>query len=99
MNLHSNGILSEQDLFLLRLECLANQLIQVKKESKSSTQIFENQCEAKDWLTSREAANYLGRTSGAIRNMVYRGQIYPKKFGNRLYFNRRELDRAIGTSK
>ena len=57
-------------------------------------QIFENQV----WLSSEEAAMYLRRSVGQLRNMVYRGQLEHRKFCRRLYFRRTDLERAIETS-
>lgn len=57
-------------------------------------QFFENQV----WLSSEEAAIYLRRSVGQVRNMVYRGQLEHRKFCRRLYFRRTDLDRAIETS-
>lgn len=51
------------------------------------------------WLRSEDAAKYLRTSVGQIRNMVYRGQLKARKFRNRLYFKRRELDMVIETSK
>lgn len=57
---------------------------------KSESQIFQNRigCE---WLSSKEAANYLGISENAIRIMVYRRQIKFSKFGRRLRFRLRDL--------
>lgn len=51
------------------------------------------------WLKSEDAAKYLRTSVGQIRNMVYRGQLKARKFQNRLYFKRRELDFLLETSK
>lgn len=56
--------------------------------------LFENMV----WLSSEDAAKYLGRSTGQIRNMVYRRQVSHRKFCNRLYFRKTELDRAIESS-
>ena len=50
------------------------------------------------WLDSKEAANYLRKTANALRIMVYRGYIRPRKFRRRLYFRRLELDRLLESS-
>jgi hypothetical protein len=50
------------------------------------------------WLTAKEAAQYLRKTANAIRIMVYRGHIQPRKLRNRLYFRRIELDRLLESS-
>lgn len=66
-----------------------------------NTAFFENLI----WLNSEDAAIYLrkfrkdGKPSiGAIRNLVYRGQIRFRKFHRRLYFLRQELDRMLEES-
>ncbi|PIQ68543.1 MAG: hypothetical protein COV91_03380 [Candidatus Taylorbacteria bacterium CG11_big_fil_rev_8_21_14_0_20_46_11] len=51
------------------------------------------------WLRSEDAAKYLRTSVGQIRNMVYRGQLKARKFRNRLYFKRRELDNLLETSR
>ncbi|MBY0472110.1 helix-turn-helix domain-containing protein [bacterium] len=50
------------------------------------------------WLDSKEAAKYLRKTANALRIMVYRGYIRPRKFRRRLYFRRIELDRLLESS-
>ena len=50
------------------------------------------------WLDSKEAAKYLRKTANAIRIMVYRGYIRPRKFRRRLYFRKIELDRLLESS-
>lgn len=62
--------------------------------SKSVSEIFDNQV----WLNSEDAAVYLRRSVGQLRNMVYRRQIKPKKYVGRLYFRRSDLDRSIESS-
>lgn len=47
------------------------------------------------WLTVSEAAVYLRRTIGAVKNLIYRGQIRPRKWAGRVYISRLELDRSI----
>lgn len=51
------------------------------------------------WLRTEEAAQYLRTSVGQIRNMVYRKQLKARKFQNRLYFRRRELDFILEASK
>lgn len=46
-------------------------------------------------LTAAEAAEYLGRTEGAVRQLVYRREIPFVKQGRVLRFDVRELDRWI----
>lgn len=50
------------------------------------------------WLRTSEVADYLGTSSGSIRNMVYRGQLVPKTFYRRHYFLREDIDRLIMAS-
>jgi len=52
-------------------------------------QLFENQ-NSKEWLTTNEAAEFLGVTPNALRIMVYRGQVPVYKFGKRLRFRLRD---------
>ena len=57
------------------------------------------------WLSTKDAAIYLRkfRANGspsveAIRQMVYRGQLRPRKFRRSLYFLVEELDRILEES-
>jgi len=50
------------------------------------------------WLDTKEAANYLRKTANALRIMVCRGYIRPRKFRRRLYFRKIELDRLLESS-
>jgi hypothetical protein len=50
------------------------------------------------WMDSKEAAKYLRKTANALRIMVYRGYLRPRKFRHRLYFRRIELDRLLESS-
>lgn len=69
----------------------------------SSTSNSQNNCETRSpirrkWLTTKEAAEYLGTTPGGIRTRVYRQQLRPHKpFGRngKSYFKREELDRLM----
>lgn len=56
--------------------------------------IFENLI----WLSTEEAARLLRRSSHALRQLVYKGKIRPRKYGGRLYFKRSELNDLIETS-
>lgn len=58
------------------------------------SRIFDNLI----WLNSKEAALYLRKSYGALKVMVHRGQVRARKFQNRLYFKRSELDELIETS-
>ena len=60
----------------------------------SSNQLFDNLI----WMTTEETAEYLRRSVGQIRNMVYRGQLRARKCLGKLYFKRRELYELIESS-
>lgn len=62
--------------------------------SESEVMFFENLV----WMTSVEAAKYLRKSYGALRVMVCRGYIVPRRFKRRLYFKRYELDQLIENS-
>lgn len=47
------------------------------------------------WLNSEEAATYLRKTPNALRIMVSRGYIRPRRLRRRLYFRKVELDRML----
>jgi hypothetical protein len=47
------------------------------------------------WLNSKEAASYLRKSTNALRIMVCRGYLRPRRFRRRLYFRRIELDRLL----
>lgn len=47
------------------------------------------------WLSSKDAAEYLRKTVGALRVMVCRGQIRAYKWRRRLFFKRSELDSML----
>ena len=49
------------------------------------------------WLTSKEAAEYLRKSIGALRVHVHRGHIQVHKWHRRLYFKRVDLDRMLVT--
>lgn len=57
--------------------------------------LFENLI----WLTTKEAAVYLRKSVNSIHTLVSRGQLRARKFSNRLYFKREELDYLIETSQ
>lgn len=64
--------------------------------------LFENLV----WLTCVEVAIYLRKfrrsdglpSVGAIRNLVYRGKLKPRRLGRTNYFKRSEIDRALELS-
>lgn len=51
------------------------------------------------WLTTKEASVYLRRSVNAIHTLVSRRKIRARKFSNRLYFKKDELDYLIETSQ
>lgn len=51
------------------------------------------------WLTTKEAAVYLRRSVNAIHTLVSRRKLRARKFSNRLYFKKEELDYLIETSQ
>lgn len=50
------------------------------------------------WLNTNEAATYLRKTPNALRIMVNRGYIRPRRLRSRLYFRKVELDRMLESS-
>lgn len=52
----------------------------------------------KRWLRTDEVALYLGTSPGAIRNMVMRKQLTPKKCFGRNYFDRDAIDGVLERS-
>lgn len=63
-------------------------------ESKDSTSLFNNLI----WLTTEEAAEFLRKSSHALRQMLYKGQISARKVHGRLYFKKSEINTLIDTS-
>ncbi len=59
-----------------------------------NNEIFENLT----WLTTKETAFYLRKTVNAIHILVNRRKLKARKFGNRLYFKKSELNFLIETS-
>lgn len=68
-------------------------------KAESHTRLFDNLV----WLSSVDLAIYLRkfrRIDGspsveAIRQLVYRGKLKPRKLGRSLYFKKYEVDRAL----
>jgi excisionase family DNA binding protein len=65
-----------------------------KGEQSDAPMFFDNLF----WLSTEEAARLLRRSSHALRQLVYKGKIRPRKFAGRLYFKRDELNELIETS-
>ena len=66
-----------------------------RAEEKSSALLFDNLI----WLTTKEAAVYLRRSVNALHTLVSRRKLRARKFSNRLYFKKDELDYLIETSQ
>ena len=58
----------------------------------------EDKIDSLTWFNTKEAAKYLRKTANALRIMVFRGYLRPRKFRRRLYFRRLELDRLLESS-
>lgn len=52
-------------------------------EYRNKLLFFENRIE-REWLTTNEAAHFLGISENALRILVHRGQVPVFKFGRRL---------------
>jgi excisionase family DNA binding protein len=64
-------------------------------EVENSTKlIFDNLI----WMTTKEAAFYLRKTSNAIRLLVFKGDLKARKYKRRLYFKKDELDTLLETA-
>jgi helix-turn-helix protein len=50
------------------------------------------------WIRTDQVADYLGTSPNNIRNMIYRGRLFPKKFFGRWYFKREDIDLTIESS-
>ncbi len=50
------------------------------------------------WLSSKEAADYLRISVGALKNRVYRGEIFPRKLGRLNRYNKKELEQLLSAS-
>ena len=67
----------------------------IEDKNLKSSMIFENLI----WLTTKETAVYLRKSVNSIHILVSRGQLRARKYRNRLYFKKNELDYMIETSK
>ena len=66
-----------------------------KIELTTDLELSEPNLEGLTWLNSKEAASYLRKSANALRIMVCRGYLRPRRFRRRLYFRRIELDRLL----
>ena len=69
-----------------------------RMENATDWNMFEGSFDKLTWLNSKEAAKYLRKTANALRIMVFRGYLRPRKFRRRLYFRKLELDRLLESS-
>jgi len=65
-----------------------------EKNDSSQEMLFDNLV----WLNSEEAAKYLRKSVGALRVLVHRKHLIPRKWKRRLYFKRSELNRLLENS-
>lgn len=65
---------------------------------KDETEFKLRSLTIKRWLRTDEVGLYLGITKGAVRVMVHRGQLKPRKYCGRNYFSREEIDGLIEAS-
>jgi hypothetical protein len=47
------------------------------------------------WMTTSDAAHYLGKSKNALWLLVSRGLLIKRKWQGRLYFKKSEIDRMI----
>ncbi len=66
----------------------------VANNKLDATLIFDNLI----WMSTKEAAVYLRKSVNAIHTLVSRRKLRARKFSNRLYFKKEELDYLIETS-
>lgn len=61
----------------------------------SSGRVFFDKRRECEWLSSKDAALFLCISEGALRNLVYRGQITFYKFGRRLRFRISDIESLL----
>jgi len=68
--------------------------ISLEESAKVDSKLFENRivCE---WLSSAQAALYLGISENALRIMVYRRQVKFSKLGRRLRFHVQDIQSLL----
>lgn len=62
---------------------------------KPNQPLFGDKKVQSPYMTCREAAEYLRKTEGSIRNLVYRKQISAYKVNRRLLIKKVEIDRWL----
>jgi hypothetical protein len=50
------------------------------------------------WMTTKDAARYLGKSKNALWLLVSRGLLIKRKWQGRLYFKKSEIDRMLETA-
>ena len=68
--------------------------IEEEMHSNVSSEIFENR-RVGEWLSSSDAARFLGVTPNALRIMVCRGKVKYWKLGSRLKFSIKDLSALL----
>ncbi|MBX3021999.1 MAG: helix-turn-helix domain-containing protein [Bdellovibrionales bacterium] len=58
---------------------------------------LESSLKTQGWMCTDQVAAYLGTSPNNVRNMVYKGQLTPRKFGGRWRYKRDEIDHLIET--
>lgn len=63
--------------------------------AREHTKTLNSSLTIQGWMKTDQVANYLGTSPNNIRNMIYKDQLVPKKFGGRWYFKREDIDILI----
>ena len=80
------------------IQGIKNQLPIVGHALDNGVRFFDNPIETiltKEWLTTEEAAHYLGLTPGALRNMTSNGDIPYYKLGRRNRYRVEDLRKLL----
>ena len=64
------------------------------KKSNDCGLLFNNRIK-NEWLSTKEASDYLSVTQNALRIMVHRGKVKAFKFGRRLRFKLDDLESLL----
>lgn len=70
----------------------------MEKQMDRLNELFENRIEnlsPKEWLTTEDAAEYLGLSIGALRNMTSNGDVPYYKLGRRNRYKTDDLRRLL----
>ena len=62
---------------------------------KSFLKLLKGSLTTKEWMKTDQVAEYLSTSKCNVRNMVYKGLLFPKKFNGRLYFKKSDIDLLI----